>query len=251
MRFDDLDTKLRKYETAYDFCIPPENYIVVRLDGRGFTRLTKEIWQFEAPFDVCFRDLMVETTAHLLQCGFNIVYGYTQSDEISLLFHLNDDSFNRKERKILSILAGEASAKFSVMHGQIATFDARVCILPNQHLVDEYFRWRQEDTHRNALNAHCYWMLRKSGHAVGEATAQVKGLNRQEKHDLLFSQQINFNELPAWQKRGTGIYWKDVEKTGLNPKTGEPTQTTRRQLFTDFDLPLNEFYSEFIHQNFF
>ena len=215
MRFDDLDTKLRKYETAYDFCIPPENYIVVRLDGRGFTRLTKEIWQFEAPFDVHFRDLMVETTAHLLQCGFNIIYGYTQSDEISLLFHLNDDSFNRKERKILSILAGEASAKFSVMHGQIATFDARVCILPNQHLVD------------------------------------VKGLNRQEKHDLLFSQQINFNELPAWQKRGTGIYWKDVEKTGLNPKTGEPTQTTRRQLFTDFDLPLNEFYSEFIHQNFF
>ena len=26
------------------------NHIVVRLDGRGFTRLTKDIWQFDAPF---------------------------------------------------------------------------------------------------------------------------------------------------------------------------------------------------------
>jgi tRNA(His) 5'-end guanylyltransferase len=43
MRFVALDIRLRKYETAYDFCIPPENYIVVRLDGRGFTRLTKDI----------------------------------------------------------------------------------------------------------------------------------------------------------------------------------------------------------------
>ena len=49
MRFDDLDKRLRQYETAYDFCVPQENFIVVRLDGRGFTRLTKEIWQFEAP----------------------------------------------------------------------------------------------------------------------------------------------------------------------------------------------------------
>ncbi|ERS04264.1 guanylyltransferase [Acinetobacter sp. COS3] len=251
MRFEDLDTRLRQYETANDFCVPAANYIVVRLDGRGFTRLTKDIWQFEAPFDVRFRDLMVETTNHLLQCGFNIVYGYTQSDEISLLFHYKEESFNRKERKILSILASEASAKFSVMHGQIATFDARVCILPNVQLVDDYFRWRQEDAHRNALNAHCYWMLRKSGHAAGEATEKVKGLNRQEKHDLLCSQQINFNELPTWQKRGTGVYWKEIEKSGLNPKSGEITQTTRRQLVADFDLPLNEFYSEFIRQNFF
>ena len=251
MRFDDLDTRLRVYETAYDFCVPPEQYIVVRLDGRGFTKLTKDIWKFEAPFDLRFRDLMVETTAHLMQCGFNIIYGYTQSDEISLLFHLKDDSFNRKTRKIISILAAEASAKFSVLHGEMATFDARICILPNAKTVEDYFRWRHEDAHRNALNAHCYWMLRKEGKNVKNATNQVKGLSRQEKHDLLFSQQINFNELPAWQKRGTGVYWKDVEKTGLNPKTGEITQTTRRQLVADFDLPLNEFYSEFIGQNFF
>jgi tRNA(His) 5'-end guanylyltransferase len=29
----------------------PEIHIVARLDGRGFTRLTKEVHHFEAPFD--------------------------------------------------------------------------------------------------------------------------------------------------------------------------------------------------------
>lgn len=246
MRFDDLDTRLRIYETAYDFCIPPEQFIVVRLDGRGFTKLTKEIWQFEAPFDVRFRDLMVKTTAHLMQCGFNIIYGYTQSDEISLLFHANDDSFNRKTRKIISILAAEASAKFSVLHGQIASFDARICILPSPKIVEDYFRWRHEDAHRNALNAHCYWMLRKEGENIKRATNQVKGLSRQEKHDLLFSRDINFNELPSWQKRGTGLYFKNIEKQGFNPKTQEPTVSSRREIFKDYELPLGDEYSRFI-----
>lgn len=250
MRFEDLDTRLRQYETLYDFCVPEQNYMVVRLDGRGFTRLTKEIWQFDAPFDVRFRDLMTQTTKHLMQCGFNIIYGYTQSDEISLLFHLDDNSFNRKTRKIISILSAEASAKFSLLHGKLATFDARLCILPNAALVDDYFRWRHEDAHRNALNAHCYWLLRQEGKSVNQATQQVKGLNRQEKHDLLFSRQINFNTLPSWQKRGSGIYWQAVEKVGFNPKTQQATLSTRRQLLTDLELPLGDDYSQFIQSHF-
>ena len=250
MRFEDLDTSLRIYETAYDFCVPPEQYIVVRLDGRGFTKLTKDIWKFEAPFDLRFRDLMVETTAHLMQCGFNIIYGYTQSDEISLLFHLDDDSFKRKTRKIISILASEASAKFSLLHGNMATFDARVCILPNVKIVEDYFRWRHEDAHRNALNAHCYWMLRNEGESLNEATLQVKGLSRQEKHDLLFSREINFNKLPLWQKRGTGLYWQIIEKNGFNPKNNQPTVSTRRQVFKNYELPLGDDYSRFIQTQF-
>lgn len=250
MRFDDLDQRLRVFETAYDFCVPPEQYIVVRLDGKGFTRLTKEVWQFDAPFDICFRDLMVETTAHLMQCGFNIIYGYTQSDEISLLFHPLENSFNRKTRKIISILAAEASAKFSLMQGDLAIFDARICILPNAKTVEDYFRWRHEDAHRNALNAHCYWMLRKEGESVNTATAQVKGLNRQAKHDLLFSRDINFNELPSWQKRGTGLYWQDVEKIGFNPKSNQATTSIRREIFKNYELALGDEYSQFIQKQF-
>ncbi len=101
MKFDDLDKRMRVFETAHDHCVLPGLFIVARLDGRGFTRLTKDIHKFEAPFDERFRDHMVATTSHLMDCGLNIIYGYTESDEISLLFHPAEDSFRRKTRKLI------------------------------------------------------------------------------------------------------------------------------------------------------
>ena len=86
MKFDELDQTMRVFETAHDYCVLPGLYIVARIDGRNFTRLTKEVVEFEAPFDIRMRDYMIETTAHLMNCGFRVVYGYTQSDEISLVF---------------------------------------------------------------------------------------------------------------------------------------------------------------------
>lgn len=100
-------------------------------------------------------EMMAETTLHLLQCGFRIIYGYTQSDEISLLFHPSYQTFGRKLRKLNSILAGEARAKFSILLGDIAAFDCRISQLPQIGDVVDYFRWRSEDAHRNALNGHC------------------------------------------------------------------------------------------------
>jgi tRNA(His) guanylyltransferase len=50
---------MRVFETAHDQTVLPDMYIVARIDGRSFTRLTKEIEKFEAPFDLRFRDLMV------------------------------------------------------------------------------------------------------------------------------------------------------------------------------------------------
>ena len=141
MKFDDLDIKMRVYETSVDYCVLPGVYIVARIDGRNFTRLTKEIGKFEAPFDVKFRDLMVETAKHLMNCGFKVIYGYTESDEISLLFDLNIDLFSRKIRKYISILAGEASAKFTSLFNDIVAFDCRICQLPNERVVVDYFRW--------------------------------------------------------------------------------------------------------------
>ena len=110
--------------------------MVARLDGRSFTHLTKEVHQFEAPFDARFRDLMIKTAEHLMSgCGFNMVYGYTESDEISLLFGLEEISFGRKLRKLISILAGEGSAKFSLLLGALASFDCRISQLPSVELV--------------------------------------------------------------------------------------------------------------------
>jgi tRNA(His) guanylyltransferase len=246
MRFDDLDTRMRVFETADDHCVLPGIHIVVRLDGRGFTRMTKEVWQLEAPYDARFRDIMLDTTAHLMDCGFNAVYGYTQSDEISLLLDLGDNTFNRKTRKILSVLAGEASARFSLGMGSPACLDARICQLPNAALVRDYFRWRHEDAHRNALNAHCYWLLRKAGTQPQAAASRLSGLSVAAKNELLFQHGINFNDLPAWQKRGMGVYWETYEKAAVNPKTGENVAATRRRLRHDLELPMGEAYDALV-----
>ena len=246
MKFDDLDAKMRRFETAHDHCVLPGIFMVARIDGRGFTRLTKEVHAFEAPYDVRFRDYMVGTVGHLMNCGFRIVYGYTQSDEISLLFHRDDDLFDRKLRKLDSVLAGEASAFFSLQLGGLASFDCRIVQLPSEQLVVDYFRWRQEDATRNALNAHCYWLLRKAGKSVKEATAALLGQTTTAKNELLFQHGVNFGKLPNWQKRGLGVCWETFAKTGTNPKTDEPTSAVRRRLAVDLELPMKEGYEEFI-----
>ncbi|RBL91741.1 tRNA(His) guanylyltransferase Thg1 family protein [Chitinophaga flava] len=248
MKFDELDKKMRIYESANDMVVLPGMYIVARIDGRGFTRLTKEIHPFEAPFDERFRDYMVETVKHLMNTGFNIVYGYTQSDEISLLFHPDETAFARKHRKYTSILAGEASAKFSVLLGSVATFDCRLSELPNKQLVSDYFRWRNEDAHRNSLSAHCYWRLRKEGLSATAATEKIERLSTADKNELLFSYNINFNDLPSWQKRGIGVYWHEVEKTGFNPVQEQSVTVKRRVLHTAYELPMKDNYNDFVLQ---
>jgi tRNA(His) 5'-end guanylyltransferase len=247
MKFDDLDAKMRVYETAHDHCVLPGLFMVARLDGRSFTRLTKEVHQFEAPFDERFRDHMLATTEHLMAaCGFNVLYGYTESDEISLLFHPDENGFQRKLRKLHSVLAGEASAKFSLLLGAVGCFDCRVSQLPTAELVVDYFRWRNEDAHRNALNAHCYWAMRKQGKGVGDATAALEGVGVADKNEMLFKLGINFNDLPAWQKRGCGVYWQTMDVPATNPKTGEAVVARRRRLHRDLNLPMKDAYSEFV-----
>lgn len=246
MKFDDLDTKMRSYEQSLDQYVLPDMYLVARLDGRSFSRLTKEICDFEAPFDVRFRDMMIGTVKSLMDCGFKVVYGFTESDEISLLFHPEEDTFGRKVRKLNSILAGTASAAFSLQLGQVAALDCRMVPLPNLERVRDYFSWRQEDAHRNALNAHCYWMLRKEGMSVKQATEAITGKSVAFKNELLFSHGINFNDLPSWQKRGVGVFWDNVEKAGYNPITGQQVKAVRRALRVNYELPIGEEYADYV-----
>lgn len=248
MIFDVLDKKMRVFETAADQCVLPEIYLVARLDGRGFTKLTKETCAFEAPFDERFRDLMIATTEHLMSCGFNVIYGYTQSDEISLLMAFSERAFARKLRKYNSILAAEASAAFTLKLGRIATMDCRISQLPNRELVVDYFRWRAEDAARNAFNAHCYWMLRKRGLEPREASRQLEKTSIAAKESLLQHCGIDYATIPSWQKRGVGLYWDRIERTSLNPKTGAPVTVQRRCVRRELELPINDRYSAFLRE---
>jgi tRNA(His) 5'-end guanylyltransferase len=246
MKFDDLDKKMRVFETAADLCVLPGIYMVARLDGRSFTRLTKEVCQFEAPFDLRFRDLMVATAESLMTCGFRVLYAFTESDEISVLFDPEEQLFGRKLRKYNSTLAGEASAQFSLRLGKAASFDCRISQLPTPGLVVDYFRWRNEDAARNALNAWCYWTLRKNGRNEKEADEALLGMSVGQKNELLFQYGINFNDVANWQKRGVGLYWEEYDKPSTNPVTGQEVMARRRRIRTDYDLPMKDEYGQFV-----
>ncbi|MEZ5424707.1 MAG: tRNA(His) guanylyltransferase Thg1 family protein [Pyrinomonadaceae bacterium] len=248
MKFDELDAGMRIFETAHDHCILPRLFMVARLDGRSFTRLTKEVHRFEAPFDERLRDMMTATVEHLMNCGFNVIFGYTQSDEISLLFHPEENAFGRKLRKFNSILAGEASAKFSLLLGDIGVFDCRISQLPDVRSVCDYFRWRNEDAHRNALNSHCYWLLRSQGKTVKKATGFLEGKTVAEKNELLWQNGTNFNDLPLWQKRGTGLYWEEYGKEATDKPTGKKVFAKRRRVKIDYELPMRDEFSQFIER---
>lgn len=246
MKFDELDKRMRVFETAADLCVLPDMYMVARLDGRSFTRLTKQVGSFDVPFDERFRDLMVATTESLMTCGFQVLYAYTESDEISLLFGPEEQLFGRKLRKYNSTLAGEASAQFSVRLGGAASFDCRISQLPTRELVIDYFRWRNEDAARNALNSWCYWTLRKDGLDERQATKRLMGQSVSQKNELLFQFGINFNDVPGWQKRGVGLYWEEYDKPATNPVTNEPVVARRRRVRRDFDLPMKNEYGQFV-----
>ena len=256
MRFDDFDKKMRVYEQSLDQNILSDMYMVARLDGRGFTKFTKKAC-FEKPFDENFRNLMNDTVKYLMtESGFNFIYGFTESDEISLLFAPDDQTFGRKVRKLNTTLAGCASAYFTMRYKEyfnpiknakfdICTFDCRIIPLPNKERVADCFLWRQEDANRNALNGWCYWMLRKEGKSKREATSIMSGKGTGFKNELLFQRGINYNDVPNWQKRGNGFIFEEVEKDGMNPITGEKTKTRRRALVIK-ELPIGEEYRQMI-----
>lgn len=243
MKFEELDRRMRVYETAHDHCVLPGIHMVARIDGRSFSQLTRTTEKFEAPYDTRFRDCMVATLEHLVtSCGFSVLFGYTQSDEISLLFRRDESLFGRKLRKYLSVLAGEASAKFSLSLGTLGAFDARVSQFPSAVEVVDYFRWRHEDAHRNALNGHSYWLLRRQGLDDHAATQKLKGVSVADRNQMLFEAGINFNDVPAWQKRGIAVRWQNEEETGTNPKTGAAVTSVRKRVLIDYDLPMkNDF----------
>lgn len=243
MKFDDLDTRMRSHEYFHSLKIPPQNWIVLRLDGRGFSKFTAQL--LEKPFDPKFHGWMVECALRLVK-DFGALYGYTESDEISLLLPYDWKSFDRELEKTLSLSASLASSVFTAQSGQVVQFDSRVWMAAERQSVVDYFRWRQSDAGRCALNGWAYWTLRKAGQDARQATQQLKKLTTAEKNELLFQHGINFNEVPCWQRRGTGIWWESYSKEGFNPKTGQPVQATRRRLLVEENLPMKEEYGQLI-----
>lgn len=81
-----------------------------------------------------------------------------------------------------------------------------------------------------------------------EATKQLEGRSIAEKNEMLFQFGINYNELPAWQKRGVGLFYTEVERASLNPMNNQEVTVSRKQLAVETALPRNMEYDIFIKE---
>ena len=70
-------------------------------------------------------------------------------------------------------------------------------------------------------------MLRKNGETGENAAVRLEKQSVTFKNELLFQNGINFNELSAWQRRGTGLYWEKYDKPGYNPIEGKEVVAVR------------------------
>ncbi len=236
MSADPFGDRMRAFEQACEPVALPDTWLLVRLDGRGFTRLTKELHDFETPFDLRFRAMMIETAGALMQDGVAVM-ALTHSDEITLVLAPHSQVFGRRVVKLSSVMAGAASATFSLALGGPATFDARVSQLPTIEHVLDYIDWRQSDAHRHALSEHCHWALRQQGQTARQATATLESASVADKNELLSQRGINADQLPTWQKRGVALVWSQVVIGRTDPCTGETVETTQRRLTTKLELP--------------
>ena len=205
--------------------------VVIRIDGKAFHTFTKG---FKRPFDEVLIKTMQETTKYLCENIQGCVLGYTQSDEISLVlidYQKFETSawFDYEIQKMCSIAASMATMAFnkffrknveswwtasfvgitkecqdreSLYHiyqialDKGAMFDARVFNIPKEE-VTNYIYWRQLDASRNSIQM------------VGQANFNHKELHYKTCNniqDMLMEQKdINWNDFPIYQKRGTCV----------------------------------------------
>jgi tRNA(His) guanylyltransferase len=242
---DAFEAAQRAREYFHSLTVVPGAWTVVRMDGRGFSRLTEQ--HFDKPFDDRFRDLMV-TTAEAVLTELGGRYAYTESDEISVLLDPDFDLFGRSVEKLVSLSAGIASATFTHAAGLPAHFDSRLWVGTGLSDVADYFAWRQADATRCALNGWCYWTLRRAGRSARQATSAMDGTSTSDKNELLFRHGVNVNDLPAWQRRGIGLWWETYQRSGHDPVRQAEVTATRRRITVERELPMKDAYRELVER---
>ncbi len=229
MDTSDLAIRMKNYEKVSRTNLMKRTPVAIRIDGKAFHTFTRG---FHKPFDVILIASMQETMKYLCSNIQGCVFGYTQSDEITLIltdYATFDTSawFDNEVQKICSISASMATMKFnSVFNNMVldietsvsklgmplpekdydyidalrkaadkgAMFDSRCFNIPKEEVVNLVY-WRQLDASRNSIQM------------VGQANfshTALQGKSCNDIQDMLIMQKnINWNNFPTVQKRGT------------------------------------------------
>ncbi len=203
---------------------------IIRLDGKAFHSFTRG---FQKPYDEIFHKAMNSTLQYLCKNIQGCKFGYTQSDEISLLLTdydtlTTDAWFDYNVQKMCSVAASMATLAFNKAFAEEvkaragldlydklldtycraidkgAMFDARCFNIPASEVVN-CFVWRQEDATRNAIQ-----MLGQTYFSHGELHKK----NTDMIQEMLWQKGINFNDMPIEFKRGVCCYKISIERNG-------------------------------------
>lgn len=155
---------------------------------------------------------MTKAAQHICKTNQQIVMGYGQSDEYSIVFHKSCDLYNRRAEKILSVIVSSFTSAYVFYWSEYfdiplqypPCFDGRVISYPTEEILIDYFRWRQADCHVNNLYNTTFWALVKSGLTESQAHSTLKGSTSADKNSILFDQfGINYNNESSMFKKGT------------------------------------------------
>ena len=162
MKHDEFGNRMKAYERAFTSTkLDPTQFMCVRIDGRSFSKFTKG---FKKPFDPILSNAMISTTKALVKETHASV-GYTQSDEITLLYPPTEGEriFGGKVSKINSVFASIATAHFNSHIGdqvdRLAYFDCRVWEVPTAIEASNVLLWRGQDCRKNSISSHFRWTV--------------------------------------------------------------------------------------------
>ena len=225
---DDLGIRMKTfYEGIPKTKLMRRTPVAIRIDGKAFHTFTKG---FKKPFDEILVKTMQETTQYLCNNIQGCVFGYTQSDEITLILvdykELNTSAwFDYEVQKLCSITASMATLAFNrnfmirVMHEEIineaseeyietlktalnrgAMFDARCFNIPREEVTNLIY-WRQLDAERNAIQ-----MVGRAYYSQKE----LHGLSCKQIKDKLFDEKnIAWDTVQNHLRRGTAVVYRN------------------------------------------
>lgn len=203
MSKDNLGDRMKLYEGMYAPRAMPRLPICARLDGKTFHRLTAKM---ERPFDSRLHATFSATLYDLMR-DTQAVVGYTQSDEITLVYYSDRIEsqvfFDGKLQKITSVLASMCTAFFNAalddhfQPGEVprpALFDCRVWQVPSLDEAANVLLWREIDCTKNSVQmaARCFYSHR-----------ELLNFSCDAMQEMLFQKGVNWNDYPATFKRGT------------------------------------------------
>lgn len=248
MKGDSLGDRMKVYEgLEADRRLMPLLPVMGRFDGKAFHTFCRGL---KKPFDVRLHALMVEVTKFLVEETQALV-GYTQSDEISLVWYSDDYDrqmfFDGRASKMATVVTALATAKFTRLLPQyipekahrMPVFDGRVWTVPNQTEAANTFLWREQDATRNSIVG------------LGRAYfshAELHGKDTKQVQEMLFQQHgVNWAHCPVEQRRGTWVRKNQSsrpftagEVANLPPKhkaRTDPNLMVERTWVGVFDMP--------------